>query len=386
MSRATRAFRWLLVLSVLLFGAVRGVATAQVECETCTNQQDGDNEASTEQSGEARSGDAVGGQVVGAVSSGDTSIDAKNRSEDVEIETGAAEASNEASQFIGLNFAGDELNVGEADAEADDVVNQQEGDNEANLTQAATASSGDGVAGQIIGAVTSAGGSADIVADNATRDASVETGSAEAENAAALFVGLAFVDNDLTVAADVEANTVDNQQDGDNSVTGRQSAVASSGDGVAGEVLGVVSAGDASVDARNRTEDVEVTTGNVEVENEASLFVGLLHVPPFGLQIPGGELQDASAGTAVNQQDGDNSQEFEQIHDGVSGDAVAGQVAGVVTAPGGTADVVLDNATKDVEIESGETSVLSRISSFVGHAVTGALAVGSGIVASCGGP
>src|SRR5262245_62115522 len=55
---------------------------------SATNVQVGDNENSTEQSGSASSGDAVAGQVAGVVSSGDASVDATNRSEDVDVSTG----------------------------------------------------------------------------------------------------------------------------------------------------------------------------------------------------------------------------------------------------------------------------------------------------------
>ncbi len=69
-----------------------GIASADVDCTggpgnsgSCDNLQDGDNDSSTDQSGTSASGDAVGGQVVGVVSSGDASVDATNRSEDVDI-------------------------------------------------------------------------------------------------------------------------------------------------------------------------------------------------------------------------------------------------------------------------------------------------------------
>src|SRR5206468_1517245 len=68
-------------------------------------------------------------------------------------------------------------------------TNVQDGSNRGTANQTATASSGDGVAGEVIGAVTSAGGSASIVAANRSSDSDVTTGDAEATNALAAFVG-----------------------------------------------------------------------------------------------------------------------------------------------------------------------------------------------------
>src|SRR5688572_7363975 len=139
----SKGLRWLLAAGLVLGASFGSVARADIDNATATNVQEGDNESETDQSGSADSGDAVGGQVVGVVSGGDASVDATNRSEDVEIETGDAGGVNSASQFVGLT-AGTDTTVA-ADILNESATNVQEGDNESAITQAAEASSGDGV-------------------------------------------------------------------------------------------------------------------------------------------------------------------------------------------------------------------------------------------------
>ena len=105
----TKALRWILVavlIGVGSLGALARVATADTTTGTGQNVQDGDNSSSTGQKGSASSGDAVAGQVTGVVSSGDASVDATNKSDDVKIKTGDANGTNNASTFTGLNASG----------------------------------------------------------------------------------------------------------------------------------------------------------------------------------------------------------------------------------------------------------------------------------------
>lgn len=145
-----------------------------------------------------------------------------------------------------------------------------------------------------------------------------------------------------------------------------QNGSASSGDGVAGQVAGVVSAGDASVDATNRSDDVEVETGNATGTNTADLHVRA------GIGFDGGpnnrqcnsegfaQLDDNATGSPAQTNDGncanvgDAEGEVGQSADAASGDGVGGQVIGVVTSAGGSADLVLSNESTDSEVESGE--------------------------------
>jgi len=382
----SKYFRWVLIAAIALAASWGQVARADVDNASATNVQEGDNSDDTAQSGNADSGDAVAGQVVGVVSGGDTSVDATNRSEDVDISTGDATAENEASSFVGLTADGAAVGGELADIINDAAVNVQEGDNDYELAQDATATTGDGVGGQVIGVVTSAGGSADVVAANTSKDVDIDTGDADVENEANAFVGL--TDGDVlldgfglggaspsAVAADIDNLTATNVQEGDNEADAAQTATASSGDGVGGSVIGVVSAGDASVDATNRSEDVDISTGDVDAENDFSAFVGLTTGDTIfggeGGVVGGGASPTAVASdifndNATNVQEGDNDKSISQDASATSGDGVAGQVAGVVTSAGGSADLVLANTSLDSDVDSGEGSFDNFDDSFTG--------------------
>ena len=165
--------------------------------DICTNDGDATSEASQE--GNASSGDGVAGQVVGVVSAGDASVDATNRSDDVDVETGNATGTNSANLDAtagvyknGGDPADDEVCENRADASESasstlDRLCANEGDAEATADQAADAASGDGVGGQVIGVVTSAGGSADLVLDNESTDSDVTSGEADFTNTADAF-------------------------------------------------------------------------------------------------------------------------------------------------------------------------------------------------------
>jgi len=335
---------------------------------TATNVQEGNNKASTDQTGNSGSGDAVAGQVVGVVSSGNTSVDATNRSENVDIETGDARGENNSDAFVGLNFSSD-THVGAADVlNAGAVTNLQEGDNKYDLNQTVTSTSGDGVGGEVIGVVTSAGGSASVVAANTSTDVDIDTGDARAFNDAAAFVGLNSSSDTSVVnpfAADVlNASTATNVQEGDNKLDANQTATSSSGDGVGGQVLGIVSAGAASVDATNRSENVDIETGDARSENTFNAFVGLNFATDTDI---GGDAADLlNAGAAENVQEGDNKKDLDQDATSTSGDGVAGQVAGVVTSAGGSADLVLANTSVDSDTDTGDGRFQNSDDSFTG--------------------
>ncbi len=365
----TKVFRWAVVTALVLTPALGTIARADVaNNSTATNVQEGDNKADTSQSGNSGSGDAVAGQVVGVVSSGNTSVDATNRSENVDIETGDARGENNSDAFVGLNFSSD-THVGAADVlNAGGVTNLQEGDNKYDLDQTVTSTSGDGVGGEVIGVVTSAGGSASVVAANTSTDVDIDTGDARAFNDAAAFVGLNSSSDTSVVnpfAADVlNASTATNVQEGDNKLDANQTATSSSGDGVGGQVLGIVSAGAASVDATNRSENVDIETGDARSENTFNAFVGLNFATDTDI---GGDAADVlNAGAAENVQEGDNKKDLDQDATSTSGDGVAGQVAGVVTSAGGSADLVLANTSLDSDTDTGDGRFQNSDDSFTG--------------------
>jgi hypothetical protein len=338
----------ILVLAALVVGSIslaevsRAGAGGVIVPES-GNEQEGDNSSEVNQSGSSSSGDAVGGQVVGVVSAGDASVDSTNRSEDVDIETGDAQATNGVDSFTGQDSVIDEIGAGS---------NEQEGDNSTDVNQTATATSGDGVGGSVIGVVTSAGGSADVVAANTSEDVDIETGDSFADN----FLFRAFTGQSYLNLCGLICQIGSNEQEGDNDLAADQSATASSGDGVGGQVLGIVSAGDASVDATNSSTDVDVETGGADADNEASPFTGQDYFN-LGLQEQEGE----------NELDGDNSTDLNQAASATSGDGVGGQVAGVVTSAGGSADVVAANTSDDVDVETGDSSATNFSDTFVGQ-------------------
>jgi hypothetical protein len=361
-----KGLRWLMVAGLVLAASFGSVARADIDNASATNVQDGDNDTETNQSGRANSGDAVGGQVAGVVSSGDASVDATNHSEDVDITTGDADGINTASSFTGLTAGTDTLVASDLLNFA--ATNLQEGDNDSAVTQAAEASSGDGVGGSVIGVVTSRGGSADIVAANTSEDVDIETGDSDAENDAAAFVGLNGTGT-VVSAADIINASATNVQDGDNSYEADQSATSTSGDGVGGQVLGIVSAGDASVDATNSSEDIDIETGDSLAENSVSAFVGLTAGTDTLV------AADVFNLAATNVQEGDNDKSATQAAEAGSGDAVAGQVAGVVTSAGGSADLVLANSTEDADGESGDSTFDNIDTSFTGLNASGVITV-----------
>lgn len=348
------------------------VRSSDVEDSEGANVQEGDNSVEIEQESNVSTGDAVAGQVIGGVvEDGDLTINATNVSEDVSVETGDATGTNTVAAFVGLVASGGDTTI--ADIENVDATNILEGDNDASIDQSVNASSGDGVGGQVLGAVVN-GGSTDITAANRSEDVDIETGEVDAANELAAFVGLNASDGGLTVglgvdpdaatgtagAADVTNGNGVNVQEGDNDFDANQSATSVSGDGVAGQVLGVVSAGDTTIDASNVSTDVDVSTGEATTDNRAAAFVGLAAASSTAV---GADIDNVDAN---NIQEGDNSASLTQASEVVTGDAVAGQVAGVVTSAGGSTDVVLDNVSEDADLESGDGDMVNLQALFTG--------------------
>lgn len=376
----TRMTKTLRVFVVAIFAVASafawlGAASADVTNSSADNQQTGDNTGSATQSGTSTSGDAVGGMVTGVVSSGRASVDAKNRSEDINIKTGKANSANHVTNFTGLNDTSGTNNGNNGGLSLGDIAsstgdNQQDGDNDFDVTQTSTASSGDGVGGTVEGVVTSAGGSAAIVSDNASKKVSIKTGTADAASDSVSFVGLNDSNNTSVTddaLADVSSSTGDNQQTGDNSLSGTQTSNATTGDGVGGLVLGDVSAGSSSIDAKNRSEKISITTGVANAASENVAFVGLNDTTSGrGNNSGGTTLSDVTTSTADNQQDGDNDGTFDQTSNASSGDGVGGLVSGVVTSAGGSAREVLDNASKKISAKTGTTNDLEENTLFFG--------------------
>jgi hypothetical protein len=360
------------VAAIALTPALTAVTAAHADVAnnaSATNVQEGDNKSNTNQSGTSKSGDAVAGQVTGVVSSGTTSVDATNKSDHVDISTGDARGENNSDAFVGLNSSSGTAVGGAADVinfHSGPVTNLQEGDNRYDLNQTVTATSGDGVGGEVIGVVTSAGGSASVVAANTSTNVDIDTGDARAFNDAAAFVGLNS-STGTTVANPFAADIVNNAsatnvQEGDNKLDANQTATSTTGDGVGGQVLGVVSAGAASVDATNRSDTVDISTGDARSGNDFGAFVGLNDASDTSVAA----ADVLNGGGAANVQEGDNKKDLIQGASATSGDSVAGQVAGVVTSAGGSADLVLANTSTNSDTDSGDGRFFNDDTSFTG--------------------
>jgi hypothetical protein len=286
----------------------------------------------------------------------------------VDISTGDARGTNNSDAFVGLNSSsGTSVGAFAADvANGSPVTNLQEGDNKYDLNQTLTATSGDGVGGEVIGVVTSAGGSASVVAANTSTNVDISTGDARAFNDAAAFVGLNS-SSDTSVANPFAADVLNtasatNVQEGDNKLNASQTATSATGDGVGGQVLGVVSAGAASVDATNKSDQVDISTGDARSGNDFASFVGLNAASDTDVLA----ADVLSGGPATNVQEGSNKKDLMQTSSATSGDSVAGQVAGVVTSAGGSADLVLANTSTNSDTDSGDGRFFNSDSSFTG--------------------
>jgi hypothetical protein len=344
----------------------------------------------------------VAGQVIGAVTSGGSSrIDARNESTNADVSTGDADASNHATTLAGL-----EINDVSATALAAgclslclaltnstatvSVTNDQIGDNTSRPRQAASASTGDGVAGQVIGAVTS-GGSSAIAASNTSQDVDVSTGDSDAHNSATAFAGQDIRDVTSTAVAvgclfgclaegfATATVAASNVQTGDNVARASQAANASTGEGVAGQVIGAVTQGGGTlVDATNRTENASVDTGSADASNSSNTFAGLDIAAPSAVALGFGCLGfcvpvpafGATSTSATNNQTGDNTHSASQAANASSGDAVGGQVIGAIST-GGPTLVHVANTTTGTNTQSGAANEDNSDNSFVGLAISG---------------
>lgn len=391
--------RFLASVAVLLIGAGVGLAPSAFADIESTITQEGDNDADVEQDGAANSGDAVVGQVAGVSSSGDVSIDARNRVNDADAKSGDAEGTNSVTSFTGNQVLGgegcpaptteleaaqrcpEEAGVVGAGIETDDLISVivHDGDNTQSIDQSADVNSGDAVAGgQVIGAV--GAGIIDIVLDNMAEDVEATSGDAEANNV----IDEAEASNLVTFqecpcpipglfAAGIEASTITATivHDGDNDQSIDQAANAESGDAVSGsQVVGAVAAvtGEISIDGRNRAEDTEATSGDADANNTIELAASgnVVLDQPTGCCPPSSDATLLTAGIEANEIDavivheGDNEQEIGQAADAVSGDAVSGaQIVGAVG--GGAIDIVVDNRGEDSESTSGDAAAENTI-------------------------
>jgi hypothetical protein len=187
----------------------------------------------------ALSGDAIGGQVAGVATSAGGTTDAviANTSDDVDLESGDAEAFDDAYAETGQAIGGQGVGIASAGDTSLDATNLshdvgvQSGDAFAQFHDA-TALTGDGIAGELVGIATASTGTADVVLANTSDDLDVVTGDADAT----------------------------------------YSAYAETGDGIAGQVAGINAGGITSVDARNLSQDGRIRTGDaIGIDNGTAI-------------------------------------------------------------------------------------------------------------------
>jgi len=201
--------------------------------------------------------------------------------------------------------------------------NVQEGGNSSNIRQDGDGDSGDATGGQSVGVT--GGARTRIDATNSSTGVRARTGDADGENSSDSFTG------QRNEAAGPDGA---NDQTGDNELDLSQSARASTGDAVGGQVIGVASNGDISITATNSSRDVDAVSGDADSDNDADIFVGLL-------------------GT-TNIQEGDNTSDLSQRASSSSGDGVAGQVIGARALDGGSTDIVAVNESRNADARSGD--------------------------------
>src|SRR5581483_9279971 len=178
---------------------------------------------------------------------------------------------------VGMALSGPVL----ADVNNSTGTNVQSGNNRAATNQGGAGKSGDAVGGQVSGVVSS--GHASVDARNTSSNSDVRSGDVHGSNTSASFVGQNSTADVFgspssgPVIGDVTNSfATENLQDGNNTYSLTQSANLTTGDGVGGEVIGVVTAagGSTSVVAANRSDNVDITTGDADGSNNAAAFVG----------------------------------------------------------------------------------------------------------------
>jgi hypothetical protein len=174
----------------------------------------------------------------------------------------------------------------------------------------------------------------------------------------------------LAGLAPIAQAQVQNAQEGDNKSSTDQSGEGGSGDAVVGQVAGVVSGGNTSVDATNGTDRSSAESGDATADNTSTGLVGHNVTGTCG-STADCPFADTFSPQATNIQEGDNKSNVNQDATALSGSAVAGGVVGVVTSSGGSADLVLGNGTANSDAATGDAKFSNdssvRAGLFVDH-------------------
>lgn len=261
-----------LAVVVSVFAFLRLPAAGSARAETCHNDgtdsdnrgnctNSGDADAEADQDGDASSGDASAGQIVGVVSDGDVSVDATNRSDDVDVSTGDASGSNtsEVSARAGVFVHGTSVVSGLSEEQALEVIdffnfNLPPGADPIDFLIALVQALDDALAEALIQFL----------------QLTLPPGADPQDFLVSLIIGEESSNCSNTSEGGSSGSNCVNRGDAD--AASSQTADATSGDGIGGQVIGVVTSrrGRADLVLSNITTDSTITTGQSEVVSTSS--------------------------------------------------------------------------------------------------------------------
>lgn len=166
-----------------------------------------------------------------------------------------------------------------------------------------------------------------------------------------LFLFLLFAGAQTSLAAETDA---DHESDA------RQTGSSGSGDAIGGQVVAATSSGDTSIDATNMSRDARVESGEAEGSNDLHRVTW---TTGFGDEDPFIEPLD--------EDDEDVEDDWHFSTFAITGDAIGGQILGVVTAASGSTDAVIANTSDEVDIASGDAGAFDDAFAETGDAIGG---------------
>lgn len=323
-------------------GSASGSNSSQVSNGNGNRMQHGSNSTTVRQSGSAQAGDSVAGSQVTGVNGPNATISNVNNSENARATVGNATVNNTVDALLGPSAS----LLGDANV-------FQSGDNNLVIEQGGRATTGDAVANSQVTGIVGGGdhtvlntNNAECTTDNPDNgsDPCAQGGNADVLNLAGGSAG---------PFASSESGAASATQSGSNVVELVQAAEASTGDAVNGStVLGSVG-GSIVASSVNRSEcdGFDEDTPCALSGDASANSIGALVAGPTAF----------SFDTAIATQTGDNTTNFDQIADAVTGDGVSGtQIYGIV-GPGDAVILGTNNSDGDVAASGDADSSIDVI-------------------------
>jgi hypothetical protein len=267
-----------LICAVSVFAAVR-------PAYALTEDVNGSGSVQDDFRGASATGDSINGQVVSASSAGRTRIDATNRSDHMDTRSGDARAKNagDTAAWTGNAIGGEVVAVVTAAAGSSDIVL-------ANSSLDSDAATGDATVRDFLSPTRAARGRVVLgldaqAADTASRSrdlldlqdviANVTTGDAIVGQV----VGVASAGRTRLDATNL--SRFDDVLTGDGLARNNGNTLAVTGAGIAGQLIGIVSAAGGAVDSveANTSTFADILTGDALSENNISTLVGRVDQP-----------------------------------------------------------------------------------------------------------